>query len=76
MARSTRHMPIAGITTAESEKDEKRKANRRYRRAVRMALSVDADSIPHRREVMDPWMMSKDDKKWHGEYAKDLFKNN
>jgi hypothetical protein len=64
MSRSRRRTPVIGITTAESEKDEKREYNRRYRRASRQALaaSSEPDVLPHLREYSDPWAMSKDGK--------------
>lgn len=66
MARSFRRTPIAGITTAETEKRDKQKANRRYRHAVRVAIAEGRDHIPNRRELSDPWDMAKDGKKWFG----------
>jgi len=53
-----------GATVAASDKKDKRFANRRLRRAVRVALDRDplADALPHRRELTDPWNMAKDGK--------------
>lgn len=53
MSRSRRRTPIIGITTADSEKQDKRRANRSWRAAIRHAFS-------------DPWTMAKDGKKWVG----------
>ena len=66
MTRSRKKTPISGITTAESEKQDKRLANRRVRRAVKQALatSVDVDVLPHRRDLTNPWTMAKDGKMW------------
>jgi len=63
MSRSRRKTPICGITTAQSEKQDKRIANRRLRCRVRSALRGDPDALlPLLREVSDPWLMDKDGK--------------
>lgn len=72
MSRSRRKHPYTGITTCESEKDDKREAHRRYRHAVRQRLQTDvpADAthatddptLPHWREYSDPWTWGKDGK--------------
>jgi hypothetical protein len=66
MSGSRRKTPISGITTAASEKQDKRLANRRLRRAVKQALhAVDyPEVLPHRRELTNPWTMAKDGKRW------------
>ena len=48
MARSRRHTPIASITTAASEKQDKRRANRIHRSAARSIVKrdTDPDAIP------------------------------
>ena len=66
MARSRKKTPICGITTARSEKQDKRLANRKVRRAVKqvLATSVEPEVLPHRRELTSPWTMAKDGKRW------------
>jgi hypothetical protein len=66
MTRSRKKTPIGGVTTARSEKHDKRLANRWVRRAVKQALatSVDVDVLPHRRDLTNPWTMAKDGKMW------------
>jgi hypothetical protein len=66
MTRSRKKTPISGITAARSEKQDKRLANRRVRRAVKqvLATSVDVHVLPHRRELTNPWTMAKDGKMW------------
>jgi len=68
MSRSHRKTPKGGITTAKSEKEDKRFANRKERRKVKITLQItpDAEILPHRREVSDPWLMAKDGKCYHG----------
>lgn len=63
MSRPRRRTPLCGITTAESEKNAKRVANRTLRRRVRAALHGHPDApLPLLREVSDPWLMDKDGK--------------
>ena len=66
MARSRKKTPVCGITTARSEKHDKRLANRKVRRAVNQELAVSAapDLLAHQRELTDPWTMAKDGKTW------------
>lgn len=63
MSRSRRKSPIRGITTSDTEKRDKRIANRRLRRAVRVRLSADPDDVlPSLREVSSVWSFNKDGK--------------
>ena len=66
VSRSRKKRPISGITLADSEKQDKRLANRKLRRRVNQTLAVDpeADVLPLLREVSDPWTMAKDGKYW------------
>lgn len=68
MSRSRRR-PAGGITTATSEKDDKRIWHRRYRHACKQALHVegeDLELLPHFRSYSNPWCMAKDGKGWYG----------
>ncbi len=67
MSRSRKKHPIAGITTADSEKQDKRLANRRLRRRVSQTLASDCDAeiLPTLRDVSSPWAMAKDGKVWY-----------
>jgi hypothetical protein len=60
MARSFRHTPIFGITTSQSEKRDKRLANRRLRRAVRLQVQRGSEVLSLLREVSDVWCFDKD----------------
>lgn len=63
MSRSRRKSPVRGIRTSETEKQDKRIANRRLRRAVRVRLSADPDDVlPDLREVSSVWSFEKDGK--------------
>lgn len=64
MSRSRRKTPVAGITTATSEKQDKRDANRRLRRCVnqRLVRNPEIDVLPLERETSNVWVMDKDGK--------------
>ena len=78
MARSRRHTPIASITTAVSEKQDKRWANRIHRSAIRRAIKRSADPdatvLPILREVSDEWAMAKDGRSWFGHHIPKLMR--
>lgn len=66
MSGSRRKTPIFGITTARSEKQDKRLANRKLRHAVKQRLGTDPNGVlPVLREVSNVWSMAKDGKHWH-----------
>jgi len=64
MSRSRRKTPIGGVTTAGSEKQDKRDYKRRYRRVAKQAVEAGDESkpLPILREHSDPWSMNKDGK--------------
>ncbi len=64
MARSRRKAPVAGHTTAISEKEDKRAYNRRYRHVAKQAVGVGDEEkpLPDLREHSGPWGMDKDGK--------------
>ncbi len=68
MSRSKRSKPITGITTARSEKEWKRGANRKLRRAVTLTLqqlpATDPDAliVPVMDEVANQYSGPKDGK--------------
>lgn len=64
MSRSYRHLPIIGMTTACSEKEDKRLANRAFRRANALKIDNPHGIYPALREYSDPWGWSKDGKMW------------
>lgn len=77
MSRSRRKTPICGHTTAVSEKQDKRIANRSFRRTVRQQLgSRDADAvITDVREVSNVYSFDKDGKQFlHEPSEKDMRK--
>jgi len=78
MARSRRHTPIASITTAASEKQDKRRANRIHRSAASSTVKRDTDPdatvLPIMREVSDEWSMAKDGRSWFGHHFPKLMR--
>lgn len=65
MSRSVKRTPIHGITMASSEKDDKRKANRAFRRRVKQRMSdQDQTLLPVVREISNVWSMEKDGKSY------------
>lgn len=66
MSNSYRKTPIGGFTTARSEKQDKRIANRRFRRKTRLAFKADREPPFSIRQVCDIWGFAKDGKCWRG----------
>ncbi|QDK81468.1 hypothetical protein EXU85_23795 [Spirosoma sp. KCTC 42546] len=64
MSRSLRKTPILGITTASTEKQDKRWANRRLRRINRVRIRK-ADEPARLREVSNVWDFKKDGKMYY-----------
>ena len=66
MSRSWKRNPFAGITSAKSEKYDKRLANRRVRRTNKYLLAItnDESQLLARRELSNVWCMAKDGKVW------------
>lgn len=64
MSRSRKKTPVCGITTAQSEKQDKRLYNRRFRRVFKQVIRVAPESevLPVLREYSNPWAMNKDGK--------------
>ena len=64
MSRSRKRTPVCGFTTSDTEKQDKRLANRRLRRKVRVILSAEPDpELPALREVSNVWSFDKDGKR-------------
>jgi len=63
MSRSRKKTPISGVTTSNSEKDDKRQANRRYRRISKVLMQVRGDeALIDRRAISNVWLFAKDGK--------------
>jgi len=66
MSKSRKKTSIGGITTACSERQDKRLYNRRYRHACKQILNTGSEYelLPHLWEYSNPWSMDKDGKVW------------
>ena len=78
MARSHRRTPIVSITTAVSEKQDRRWASRIHRSATRRAGKRDTDPdatvLPILHEVSDEWAMAEDGRSWFGPRSPELMR--
>jgi hypothetical protein len=64
MSKSRKKHPIGGVTTAKSEKQDKRIINRRLRHISKQILKDNevAAIFPVKNDIMTKWDMSKDGK--------------
>jgi hypothetical protein len=75
MSRSRKKTPIIGITTAETEKQNKLEANRKLRRLNRIKIHKGDFELYHLREISNVWSFDKDGKRYLKEpNRKDLMK--
>lgn len=74
MSRSRKKSKIHGITTAESEKQDKQEANRRLRRVVKQKVNQGETELPELREISNIWGFAKDGKIYHPETPKKLMR--
>lgn len=62
MSRSRRKTSIRGRTTANSEKLDRQKSNRKLRRLVKERMKKREEVLPVLREISDVWDFKKDGK--------------
>ena len=75
MSRSKQKTKIQGNTTATSEKENKRDANRKFRRIIRQKVKLNKEDLPKLREISNVWCFDKDRKRYNSEMTeKDLRK--
>ena len=67
MSRSKKKTKIHGNTTAKSEKENKRDANRKLRRIVKQKVNSGRTELPELREVSNVWSFDKDGKRYNPE---------
>lgn len=60
MSRSRKKTPLFGNTCSETEKDNKRKANRKFRRKVKVQINKGHTNLCLMREVSNVWDFDKD----------------
>jgi hypothetical protein len=70
MSRSRRRTKIHGITTAKSEKENKRDANRKFRRILKQKVKLNETILPEIREITNIWTFDKDGKRYNPEMDK------
>lgn len=68
MSRSYRKTKIFGVLSG-SEKKDKQKANRKFRRVVKEKVSHLDHKLPDRREVSNVWDFAKDGKRYISEIS-------
>lgn len=73
MSRSYKHTTISAITTAQSEKQDKRLTNRRFRRISKHRVRIGAEPLVHLNEISDPWDFQKDGKRYFNSEEAKLF---
>ena len=65
MSRSRRKTKIFGYTSFKySEKEDKRDANRKFRRITRQLVKGRKEVLPKLRELSDVWAFAKDGKRY------------
>ena len=64
MSRSRKKTPVRGRTTAESEKENKRKANRKLRRITKVQLKKGDAELSTMKETSNVWAFDKDGKQF------------
>lgn len=64
MSRSSKKTPKIGITTAETEKENKRQANRKFRRVIKTKLKKGEVELPLTKEISNVWLFDKDGKQF------------
>lgn len=60
MSRSVKKVPVSPNTCASSEKDDKARANRRFRRVTRERVRTGSEAPHEIREVSSAWLFAKD----------------
>lgn len=69
MSHSYRKTPIFGHTVSESEKKDKRRANRLLRRLSRAMIGQGEEELPNIRDVSNVWSFDKDGKSYWSDAA-------
>lgn len=69
MSRSYKKTPITSFTTAKSDKEDKKLANRLFRRASHNRIKSNREPFYRLREVCDVWNFAKDGKMYYDKEA-------
>ena len=69
MSRSKKKTKIQGIASTESEKEDKRDANRKFRRKTKQEVKKGDEQLSELREVSNVWSFGKDGKKYQSDLS-------
>lgn len=64
MSRSKKKTPKLGYSSSESEKEDKKMANRSFRRTSKQKVKTGKEPLIDMNEVVTKWDMAKDDKRY------------
>jgi hypothetical protein len=64
MSRSKKKTPICGIAANNSEKEDKRRVNRKFRHKERIAINKDKDPPEDLDEIETEWEFNKDGRQY------------
>lgn len=64
MSRSKKKTPKTGITHAETEKADKRNANRKFRRITKVQVKKGDNTFVNLKEISNVWLFDKDGKQF------------
>jgi len=64
MSRSIKKTPKIGFTTAKTEKQNKRKANRKLRRVTKDQVKKGDSRLANLKEISNVWLFDKDGKQF------------
>jgi hypothetical protein len=64
MSRSKKKTPKTEMTTADSEKEDKRKANRKFRRKTKVQIQKGDTELAVMKELSNVWSFDKDGKQF------------
>ena len=74
MSRSRKKTPKTGITTAGTEKKNKREANRKFRRVTKIQVKKGDSQFTDIKEISNVWSFDKDGKRFLKKPAKKDFR--
>ncbi|WP_109830116.1 hypothetical protein [Reichenbachiella versicolor] len=69
MSRSRKKTKIQGIASTDSEKEDKREANRKFRRKTKQEVKKGDEQISELREVSNVWSFGKDGKRYRSDLS-------
>jgi hypothetical protein len=64
MSRSGKKTPIFGFSSSDSEKKDKRMANRSFRHKAKQQIRTGKEPVTDMNEIMTTWEMAKDGKRY------------